>query len=270
MNFPMQGHWLTDIHFQPILVQYVCTLEGYNEPKKPKERDPSKPPPVPRPNAHSVRCGCPYRLNLCYHYCVACSEDCGEGCCQKSRSITHPSQWKITKFNPEHCHDMDPPILRTTTLTPAMKELIEAAASTKHCKYTTITELLEAKYKVPIDAVQVKNHISRIRAKTGCESLSTSDAHRIDRELSLKDAADANFTYFRQEDAQRRLQRIFWQTADQRELLRQYHDVVVFDTTAGTNFFKMPLHLFVVVDSFFRTRLVGCALTTQETAEDFE
>ncbi|KAF9307846.1 hypothetical protein BG003_000126 [Podila horticola] len=64
---------------------------------------------------------------------------------------------------------MDPPILRTTTLTPAMKELIEAAASTKHCKYTTITELLEAKYKVPIDAVQVKNHISRIRAKTGCD-----------------------------------------------------------------------------------------------------
>lgn len=240
--------------------------------KKRKECDPSKPPPIPRPNAHSLRCGCTYRANLNFCHCSMCSEDCRTDCNKRNRCIAHPSCWTITALRPEHKgHEMEPQLLRTSALTPAMKQMIEATAPLKSCGGSRgITELLEALHKVQLDSMLVKNYMQKVKTRTSCESLTTADAHRIDRELSLKNAADNNFAYFREVDKEHRLQRMFWQTPDQKLLYQQYHDVVVYDTTAGTNIFKLPLHLFVVVDSFFRTRLVGCALTTGETVEDFE
>jgi hypothetical protein len=165
---------------------------------------------------------------------------------------------------------MTPPKVRTASLTKEMKEFIEVATLARHSSSTSITELLELKHKVQLNSVQVKNYMQQIRARTSCESLTTSDAHRIDRELSLKQAVNENFTYIRDVDKEQRLQRMFWQTPEQKQLYQQYHDVVVYDTTASTNYFKLPLHVFVIVDSFFRTRLIGCALTTSETVEDFE
>ncbi|KAI9233018.1 MAG: hypothetical protein BYD32DRAFT_440446 [Podila humilis] len=165
---------------------------------------------------------------------------------------------------------MIPPKVRTVSLTKEMKEFIKVAALTRHSSSASITELLELKHKVQLDSVKVKNYMQQIRARTSCESLTTSDAHRIDRELSLKQAVDENFTYIRDVGKEQRLQRMFWQTPGQKQLYQQYHDVVVYDTTASTNYFKLPLHVFVIVDSFFRTRLIGCALTTGETVEDFK
>ncbi|KAF9311236.1 hypothetical protein BG006_004608, partial [Podila minutissima] len=97
-------------------------------------------------------------------------------------------------------------------------------------------------HNVQLDSVQVKNYMQKVSARSSCESLTTADAHRIDRELSLKNAEDKNFAYFREVDKDYRLQRMFWQTPDQKLLYQQYHDVVVYDTTAGTNIFKLPLH----------------------------
>ncbi|KAG0199057.1 hypothetical protein BGX31_004392, partial [Mortierella sp. GBA43] len=62
---------------------------------------------------------------------------------------------------------------------------------------------------------------------------------------------------------------VFWMSPHQVTLYRRYHDIVVHDTTAGTNRFGMSLHCFVVVDASFKSRLVASALTSSERIEDY-
>jgi hypothetical protein len=67
-----------------------------------------------------------------------------------------------------------------------------------------------------------------------------------------------------------RLQRLFWMNPVQRELYLRYRDVVLNDSTAQTNRFNMPLNTFVVVDTNGKSRMVGCALISSETTDDYE
>lgn len=67
-----------------------------------------------------------------------------------------------------------------------------------------------------------------------------------------------------------RLRRLFWMNPQQKELYIRYHDVVLSDCTAQTNRFNMPLNNLVIIDSNAKSRLVGCALLSGETAEDYE
>jgi hypothetical protein len=65
------------------------------------------------------------------------------------------------------------------------------------------------------------------------------------------------------------LDRVFWMDPDQRRLYRQYHDVVLNDSTAQTNPFGMPLNVSVVIDNTGASRVIALALTRSEGASDY-
>lgn len=56
----------------------------------------------------------------------------------------------------------------------------------------------------------------------------------------------------------------------QRELYIRYCDIVLNDNTAQTNRFKIPLNVFVIVDTNGKSRMVACALISGERTEDYE
>ena len=66
------------------------------------------------------------------------------------------------------------------------------------------------------------------------------------------------------------LRRLFWMNPVQRELYLRYRDVILNDSTAQTNRFNKPLNIFIVVYADGKSRMVGCALISGETTDDYE
>lgn len=61
----------------------------------------------------------------------------------------------------------------------------------------------------------------------------------------------------------------FGSHAKGREHYQEFGDVISFDTTYITNKYKMPFAPFIGVNNHFQSRLLGCALLSDETKNTF-
>ena len=50
----------------------------------------------------------------------------------------------------------------------------------------------------------------------------------------------------------------------------EYYDVILNDNTAKTNYYQMPLSLFLVVDNNTKSQLVAQVLVSDETVESYK
>lgn len=63
------------------------------------------------------------------------------------------------------------------------------------------------------------------------------------------------------------LRRLFWMSPEQIILWMEFGDIILNDNTAKTNRYDMALSLFLCIDNHGSSRLVGCALTDDESAD---
>ena len=96
-----------------------------------------------------------------------------------------------------------------------------------------------------------------------------SDASLLVSHLQQRKIEDPMWFISLELDKTGQLSRLFWMAPIQRKLYLRYHDVLLADTTANTNRFKMALCNFVIVDTENRSRLVANALMCQEGTDDY-
>jgi len=67
----------------------------------------------------------------------------------------------------------------------------------------------------------------------------------------------------------RKLNRLLWMSPVQRALYESFHDVVILDTTSNTNQFQMMLCIIVIIDNYFKMRIIASAIIKDETLDTF-
>ena len=66
-----------------------------------------------------------------------------------------------------------------------------------------------------------------------------------------------------------RLERIFWMNPEQIDTWMCFSDIVLNDNTMKTNWYNMPLSLFVCIDNHRQSRLIAQALINDETIDSY-
>ncbi|CAB1105779.1 unnamed protein product [Ectocarpus sp. CCAP 1310/34] len=80
--------------------------------------------------------------------------------------------------------------------------------------------------------------------------------------------ADGGLCEIKMDDSGR-LTHIWWQTREQVVLWNRYGHVALYDDTAVKNRYRMPLGVLAVIDSEYRTRIVGQSITADTTTDTF-
>jgi hypothetical protein len=115
----------------------------------------------------------------------------------------------------------------------------------------------------------IENHMRKY--KRGSSDVMGNQAMDLFRELiNLKKQDPEWVVRHMLEQSTMRLDRVFWMAPEQRRLYIRYHDVVINDTTAQSNRFRMGLNVTAVIDNRGATRIVALALIRTEGGEDFK
>ena len=134
-------------------------------------------------------------------------------------------------------------------------------------KFKDVPNLMEHDYRGKVfEQRTLSNALSKFRVKP--EKDISNDADNLCRWLEDEQKKDCSWFVRKDIDEQNRLKRLFWMNPQQRALYHRYH-VLMNDSTFKTNRFGMPLNVFIVVDTNGKTRLVGCALVSSETTDDY-
>lgn len=81
---------------------------------------------------------------------------------------------------------------------------------------------------------------------------------------------DPGFQWSLERDRENRIKTLIWCSGKSREQYACFGDVIIFDTTYCTNFYKMPFGLFVGVNNHFQSIIYGGVLMKEETTESFK
>ena len=104
---------------------------------------------------------------------------------------------------------------------------------------------------------------------------------KINRELAIDDInktlglfrdlrkTDPCFVYSVETDTEGCIKTLMWTNSRNRMQYLHFGDVITFDTTYKTNLYDMPFGLFVGVNNYFQSVLLGGVLMTDETIESF-
>ncbi|KAG2666810.1 hypothetical protein I3760_15G082400 [Carya illinoinensis] len=227
-----------------IAVDYVCSREGFrHESRKQKERT------IPEPAETKIGCKA----------IMAIRKD-GE-------------QWAVTKFVPEHNHELL--TLRSTSLlrghrgvTRAQKKLIltlnESGVPTRKIM-SVLSKESGGDFNVGCIGKDVENFLGNKRRKLFEEG----DAQRLYAYFLDRQCKEPGFVYSMQVDENGCMGSCFWANARSRAAYQYFGDVVTFDATYLTNIYKMPFVPFSRVNHHHQTIMFGCALLVNETAESY-
>ncbi|XP_039686869.1 protein FAR-RED IMPAIRED RESPONSE 1-like [Medicago truncatula] len=111
----------------------------------------------------------------------------------------------------------------------------------------------------------VRNHLDKGRRL----ALESGDANAMLDCFMLMQEESPGFFYAIDMDDEGRMKNVFWVDAKGREDYQEFGDVISFDTTYITNKYKMPFAPFIGVNNHFQSRLLGCALLSDETKNTF-
>jgi hypothetical protein len=111
----------------------------------------------------------------------------------------------------------------------------------------------------------IRNHLDKGRRL----DLESGDANSMLECFMLMQEENPRFFYAIDLDDEDRIKNVFWVDAKGREDYQEFGDVISFDTTYITNKYKMPFAPFIGVNNHFQSRLLGCALLSDESMHTF-
>ncbi|XP_021757666.1 protein FAR1-RELATED SEQUENCE 11-like isoform X2 [Chenopodium quinoa] len=237
-------------HGRTIRRDFYCHCGG----KKPlKVVDFSK----PQRNKESSKCDCKAHMRITLKKCFD----------------IFPEEWHVTKYSKQHNHVMLPP--EAMRFLPSNRNisgedekkillLKEAGLSARQIIRVLELEKNVGHGELPFIQKDVRNLFGRVKRLLGAN-----DSKSLLEYMKSTNEENNKFQYAYTVDGERRLENIFWCSAESFDWYQKYGDVVVFDTTYKVNAYDMPCGIFVGVDNHGRTILFGCALLRNETTSTF-
>ncbi|GES91442.1 protein FAR1-related sequence 5-like [Rhizophagus clarus] len=229
-------------------ISFYCDKSGINIPKK--TDDPTK-----KRNKKSKKCGCEVHVNISWPKCR-----------------TGPY---VSLFKDIHNHVLHQDTARFASayckLSSEIFSEIEFYTNSANLDASLQRQLLEARYpdrefhsKDISNAIQKAKH--HVRMIPGNEP--SNDASNLLKQINTIRSDDLLWfvEYFTENNF---LSRIFWMNPKQINLWMKFSDVVICDTTFGTNRYNISLMLFIRVDRRNHSQLLGQALTCDEREESF-
>lgn len=119
------------------------------------------------------------------------------------------------------------------------------------------------------DAPCTKRSIRTICSQIAREQMDDDVGKTMELFKKMK-AEDPGFQWSVEVGEGSRINTLIWCSGKSREQYACFGDVVTFDTTYSTNFYKMPFGLFVGVNNHFQTIVYGGVLMRNETTESFK
>jgi hypothetical protein len=181
--------------------------------------------------------------------------------CPRSRF----SPW-ISTVTDEHNHDLNPNTVVDNKLKPEHIRYIEEHAVTG----TTISQMIQMLERVwtgrTFDERQVTNILQQVRTDT-VERVKRKggDIYVLANSLIEKKEEGWDYEIF-SDPIDQRLSRVWWITPVQMDLLKDFGDVLVLDTSEGKNVYDYFLLTFVIVDGENLTRNVGYCIHDKQDA----
>ncbi|GBC03782.1 hypothetical protein RclHR1_05310009 [Rhizophagus clarus] len=229
-------------------ISFYCDKSGINIPKK--TDDPTK-----KRNKKSKKCGCEVHVNISWPKCR-----------------TGPY---VSLFKDIHNHVLYQDTARFASayrkLSSEIFSEIEFYTNSANLDASLQRQLLEARYpdrefhsKDISNAIQKAKHHARMIP--GNEP--SNDASNLLKQINTM-RGDDPLWFVECFTENNFLSRIFWMNPKQINLWMKFSDVVICDTTFGTNRYNMSLMLFIGVDRRNHSRLLGQALTRDEREESF-
>ncbi|XP_045812262.1 protein FAR-RED IMPAIRED RESPONSE 1-like [Trifolium pratense] len=111
----------------------------------------------------------------------------------------------------------------------------------------------------------IRNHLDKGRRL----ALESGDANAMLECFMHMQEENPKFFYAIDLDDEDRIKNVFWVDAKGRDDYQEFGDVISFDTTYITNKYKMPFAPFIGVNNHFQSRLLGCALLSDESTHTF-
>ena len=179
----------------------------------------------------------------------------------------------ITSVKLEHNHEMNPLV---NEMAPKFRKFTQLMLNDVefYVKYGTTSArqiylLLHAKF--PNHSIFKKDLYNAIQKfKVGQKDTIENDAANLLHHLYDKKQQDPEWFFeFQLSEEGRRLVSLIWMSPNQIFYYIRFHEVLIFDCTAGTNRHDMVLCLFLIVDNNTRSRLVASALLEDETESSF-
>jgi hypothetical protein len=133
----------------------------------------------------------------------------------------------------------------------------------------SIFPLIHAKFPDhPICKKDLYNAIQKF--KVGQKNTIENDAANLLRYLYHEKQQNSDWFFeFQLSESDQRLTSLIWISPDQRSCYIRFHEVLIFDCTAGTNRYDMVLCLFIIIDNNTKSRLIASALLEDETEASF-
>ena len=183
------------------------------------------------------------------------------------------SAWHITSINPVHNnHIFQSGIQEFNRIDKQLSDKMHAMIASFDGRFNLeqVIYLLNNDWPDKIfDRRIVANTIQKA-AKIKASRYNGSETAELFKILQNKTYENKNWFIATELDSKGRFQRIFWMSLSQRSLYRRYCDIVLNDNTFKTNRFHILLNIVVIVDNNGKSRLVGYALVSGETSEDYE
>ncbi|KAK9671524.1 hypothetical protein RND81_12G036200 [Saponaria officinalis] len=184
-----------------------------------------------------------------------------------------PEEWHVTIFVKEHNKDMLSseelrflPANRNITSEDEKKMLYkEAGLSIRQIIRAMELEKNLKHGELPFFDRDIRNLYGKLKSMIGPD-----DAKNLMQYLKTSKEENKLFQYVFTLDEKMRLENLFWCHAQSFEWYQKYGDAVVFDTTYKVNSYDMPCAIFVGLDNYGKTILLGFALLRNETTPTFK
>lgn len=134
---------------------------------------------------------------------------------------------------------------------------------------TTVRCILGSMFGSLKDAPCTKRSVRAVCTQISREQMDNDMSKTIEIFKKMR-ANDPDFQWSVERASDNTINTLMWCTGKSREQYACFGDVVTFDTTYCTNFYKMPFVLFVGVNNHFQTIVFAGVLMKQETTESFK
>jgi len=182
----------------------------------------------------------------------------------EKKSDTFSFNDKYSENNHNHQKDET---LKSKVFKKQAEELMKKTLHEEDLTPSDFRKKFEDKFGLPLDYQDSANLLYKVKDEVFGDP--SKDAQNL---ISLCKGLSDEFEefFFRYEvDNKQQLKSLFFATPTMREQFKVYSNLLIMDTTFGTNRFHMPLMFGAVVNGLGRTIISFVALTTQETIEQF-
>ena len=183
------------------------------------------------------------------------------------------SEWFVRTFVEDHNHDLVDSCAEKKHLFSHKHIDPETRSIVKHLRENNVSLTKVDTILSSFFSSTQRSFFTRKSLRTVCSEIANEtlkcDATKTMETFRDMIARDSRFVFACQLDDDNRINALMWSSGRSRSLYDHFGDAITFDTTFGTNIYKMPFGMFVGVNNHFQSVVFAGVLLTNEAALNF-